>query len=122
MDSELLETFVADVRDRATPADEGSVWALFLAADGRRLLATTVTEQRGDPHALAYLLSHVGAAAVVIAVYRHTGAPLEADRALHRSLRTLLAAESTRLRDVLVVGAFGWQSLSSVKPVQEGVA
>jgi hypothetical protein len=121
MDEALLATFAAEVRDQVIPADEGSVWALFLGRDDRPLLASKVDDAR-EPHTLAYLLANVGAHAVVAAIARRDGVALEADRQLHRALRVLMAGERTRLLDAIVVGAYSWVSLSTAAPPAEGVA
>jgi hypothetical protein len=122
MDADLLTTFAAEVRDQMTPADEGAVWALFLGRNDQALLATTVDGHRNEPHALAYLLANVGAQAVVVAFSRRDGVALDADRELHRALRTLMAGERTRLVDALVVGPYGWASIGTTATAAEGVA
>jgi hypothetical protein len=121
MDVELLATFAAEVREHASASDEGTVWALFMDAQGRPLLATSVSEHREEPHSLAYLLANVGAASVAIAVVRRDSAALDADRSLYRALRTLLAGERTRLVEGIVVSTYGWQAIGD-KPSAADVA
>jgi hypothetical protein len=119
MDANLLATFAAEVQSTATRNDEGTVWALFMDAENRPLLATSVSEHREEPHALAYLLANVGAAAVVVAVVRRDSTPLEADRQLYAALRQLLAGGRTRLVEGIVVGPYGWQHLDDAAPPQQ---
>src|SRR3954471_9914286 len=117
MDCDLLTTFAAEVRDNVTPDDEGTVWALFMDGAGRPLLATSVSEHREEPHALAYLLANVGADAVAIAVVRRDSTPLDADRKLFGALHTLLAGERTRLVGGITVGPYGWQWIYDEKGI-----
>ena len=121
MDEALLATYAAEVRDQVIPADEGSVWSLFLGRDHRPLLVTKVDVAR-EPHTVAYLLANVGADAAVIAVVRLDGIALAADRQLYRALRTLMAGERTRLLDAIMVGAYSWMHLSTAAQPEEGVA
>ena len=127
MDADLLATFAAEIRDRLTPDDEGAIWALYLDREDRPLLASAIedgmahiTDER--LHALVYVLANVGAHAVLVAIPRRDGSPLDADRRLQRALRTLMAGERTRLVDVIVVGDYEWSSLRGTHVAEEGVA
>jgi DNA repair protein RadC len=109
MDDALLAGFADGVRDRVGPNAEGTIWALFLDAQHRQLLATRVEDGMAGLYterlqSLAYLVGNVGAHAVVLAVPRRDGRPTSDDREFWRRLRVLMVCEPAELLDVLVVG------------------
>jgi DNA repair protein RadC len=111
MDDALLRTFVDELRGRLGPTDEGTIWALYVDAHDRSLLATQV-DAAGRSHSgaerlteVAYLLGNAGAHGVVVAVPRRDGQPTPADREFLRRLRVLMVCEPTELRDLLIIGA-----------------
>src|SRR4051812_8651392 len=115
MDTTRIPALVAELRTRITPADEGSIWALYLDADHRPLLATAADDGLAqlDEQAirtLAYVLGNVGADAVVVALPRSEGRPYDADRRLYRTLRALMVPDRTELLDLVVIGSACWWS------------
>ena len=99
-----------EIRTALQHGDEGSLWVVFFDDPrGAPLLAAPLEGAMGKIDRqftvnLAMLINEVGSRAVLIAIPRSQGAPVESDYRLWRQLRELLAPSPIDLLDLLVVG------------------
>jgi len=111
-----LDDRIYGLRGRLTPADEGSLWLLFL--DGPRgevILASAFADAMAHVDAqmtrnLVRILDHVPAVAVLLAVPRADGRPLPVDRQLWSDLE---GHDAIPLVDLVVVGETDYWSARS---------
>lgn len=105
----------------------GTIRLLFVRASGRVGLVQTPHELANDADQflalyLQRMISDVAAPGVVVAVHRDNGRPTYADRQLWEMLGARLAATSTVLLDLVVVGADQAWSMDQARPLSSRAA
>lgn len=105
-----LQGIADDVRARAQPRDEGSLWLVLFDDPGGAPVVSAAIEGAMDHmddlmlRQLTKILTQVGAAEVLLVIPRRSGRPRRVDRTLWEQL-TARIGSATDLLDLLVVGS-----------------
>jgi hypothetical protein len=104
MATSRTEKLLAILQEHFNPREEGWLWVALYADDREGGVVNQIEGEYEEPmataHALGRIFDEIAPDHAYLALCRHEGRPREADRALWRELRRLVAGD--RLLDMVV--------------------